>query len=383
MLATYKRFYDTLGGKQPDKLPFYYPTIACSVGSAILGRKAYTGADSMFFAEDLAYLQGKSAHREFIDKMHEDTIELYRILKADLVRETVRESFHPTKQVDEYTLMRENADGSYAVKRFFPDTQSYGIIENTAKKPEDADELAELLQKRMDARMNAPTEEQLDAIYDNHLRFKAKADQYFPCTLSACSVYTENTDPVWLETMVLEGETVSEYLLFNQQYVDIHLKYLKSKGYEYINAGCDLAAQNAPFYSPNTFEEVILPALSKVTAAAHAAGLKYGYRTDGNTWPLFDKLFVESGVDVYGECDRDAGMTVAKVLDASPTLVILGNICSATLNLGTEQQVREEVRATLEESGGMRYIPGPSNAIMHGTPVENVFAMVDEIEKFK
>jgi hypothetical protein len=45
--------------------------------------------------------------------------------------------------------------------------------------------------------------------------------------------------------------------------------------------------------------------------------------------------------------------------------------------------VREETRATLMESGGYNYIPGPSNAVMHGTPVENVYSMIDEIEKYK
>lgn len=383
MLPTYQRTYDTLQGKTPDKIPFYYPTIACSVGSQILGRPVNTGMDSMYFAEDCAYLKGVAAHREFVEKMQDDTIELYRILKADLVRETLRERLYPTKRVDEYTLMQENDDGSYIVKRFFPNTQSYGVIEDTTSKPSDSDELAAWMQTQMQKPSTMPTTQELDAQYADHLRFKAKAERYFPCTLSACSVYTDNTNPVWLETMVLEPDTMSEYLLYRSQYVYEHMKYLKDKGYYYINAGCDLAAQNAPFYSPATFEAVILPALSKVCNAANQLDIKYGYRTDGNTWPLFDLLFKQSGVHVYGECDRDAGMSVAKVRGAAPDLVVLGNVCSATLNLASEEEVREQVRATLHESGGSHYIAGPSNAIMPGTPVENIYAMVEEIEKYR
>jgi uroporphyrinogen-III decarboxylase len=76
-------------------------------------------------------------------------------------------------------------------------------------------------------------------------------------------------------------------------------------------------------------------------------------------------------------------MTVDKLRKAYPNLIILGNISSGTLHKGTAMDVREETRATLMESGGYNYIPGPSNAVMHGTPVENVYSMIDEIEKYK
>jgi uroporphyrinogen-III decarboxylase len=72
-------------------------------------------------------------------------------------------------------------------------------------------------------------------------------------------------------------------------------------------------------------------------------------------------------------------MTVGKLREKYPGVILLGNVSSVTLCSGTEQQVREEVRATLSEAGGYDYIAGPSNAIVHGTPVENVYAMVEEI----
>jgi len=55
---------------------------------------------------------------------------------------------------------------------------------------------------------------------------------------------------------------------------------------------------------------------------------------------------------------------------------------SAFLHRATEAEVRVETRKQLEESGGTHFIPGPSNAVMPGTPVKNLFAMVEEIEKF-
>ena len=129
-MNSFERFACILDGKKPDKMPFYYPTIACTVGSEILGREANTGSDSLAFKEELSWLDGEQAHAEFVQKMHEDTIALYRLLQADVVRETIRGKAKPTKKLDDNTLLFERSDGGRIVKRFFPETQSYGVLED-------------------------------------------------------------------------------------------------------------------------------------------------------------------------------------------------------------------------------------------------------------
>ena len=58
-------------------------------------------------------------------------------------------------------------------------------------------------------------------------------------------------------------------------------------------------------------------------------------------------------------------------------------ISSTTLCHGTDSDVRAETQASLRESGGLNYIAGPSNAIVHGTPVRNVYAMREEIGRYQ
>jgi uroporphyrinogen-III decarboxylase len=68
-------------------------------------------------------------------------------------------------------------------------------------------------------------------------------------------------------------------------------------------------------------------------------------------------------------------MTIASLRLRFPRLVIWGNMSSGFLQHATADQVREEGRRLVEESGGTRYFHGCSNAIVTGTPSANVEAM--------
>ena len=46
-MDTYERFNAVLNGKKPDKMPFFFPTIACSVASKLLGTDVNSGGDSL------------------------------------------------------------------------------------------------------------------------------------------------------------------------------------------------------------------------------------------------------------------------------------------------------------------------------------------------
>jgi hypothetical protein len=64
----HERFEAVLNHRKPDKLPFYFPTITCRTASEILGRRVYSGGDSLHFHEELSWLEGENAHREFVQK---------------------------------------------------------------------------------------------------------------------------------------------------------------------------------------------------------------------------------------------------------------------------------------------------------------------------
>ena len=380
-MTPFQRFEAVLGHAKPDKVPFYFPTIACTVASELLGRPVDSGADSLHFKEELSWLAGEAAHEDFVARHQADAIGLNRLLRADVVRETWRSTERPARLLDEYTLLFGREDGPHVVKRFFPEQQSYGVVEDT-RSPSTAEELVAALRDEM-ARgpRNSPAE--LEANYRDQLRFKALADPFFPCIASGIGFGIPMTSTAWLEATVSDPGFLAEYFEFRAEAGLPQVAWLRDRGYRFINAGVDLASRTGPVFSPATFRRLLGGPLARIAAECRRLGMTYCFRTDGNTWRLMDELFGATGIQAYGEVDREAGMAVGAIRARFPDLVILGNVSSTVLSRGSEAEVREETRAGLEESGGINYIAGPSNAVVHGTPARNVLAMVDEIERYR
>lgn len=381
-MNSFERFNAILDGKKPDKMPFYYTAVACTVASQILGREAHTGADSLHFKEELSWLGGKNEHDEFVHKYQEDTLELHRRLKADVIREAWRCKGKPTKKLDDYTLLFGEENGPHIIKRFFPQYQSYGVVEDTTRKFSDTDELKAQLVSEMKKDIKV-TEDMLFNIYGDQLTLKKMAEPYFPAFVNGLGLYFPMDDIVWLEATATEPELLREYYLYQAEILVQHVKWLSDQGYRFASAGADIASNTGPIISPKAFREIFVPALKRLSDECKKYGMRYCYRTDGNIWSIADYMFNEAGVQAYGEVDREASMTVGSLRKKYPDVVIVGNISSATLHTGTIEEVKRMTRESLEESGGYNYFPGPSNAIMHGTKLENIYAMLEEIENYK
>ena len=377
-----QRFEAILKHKRPDKMPLMIPTVACTVASEILGRPAHTGADSLHFAEELALFQGEAAHAEFEEKLIQDTAALAKALRVDIIRETWRMRGKPTKRLDENTLLFGDENGGHTIKRFFPQTQSYGIIKNT-NPPETADDIINQIRNTINQTPSKPTKEtSLNSISGSRWLFDLLKHENLGEIVPGFGVPFTMYTPAWLEAMALEPALLREYLLWCVSGAIAHMEHLADAGYVFFNGGGDLAGNTGPLFSPALCRQILTDALTQYSNACGHKNVTFCYRTDGDIWKIFNELLVLPGVQAFGEVDRDASMTVGAIRAKHPNLVILGNMSSALLRLGTPQQVREDQRKQLEESQGLNFIPGPSNAIVHGTPVENIFAMIEEIERF-
>jgi hypothetical protein len=373
-----ERFDAVIDGKRPDRLPIYFTAVACSVASEILGREVHTGADSLHFKEELALFLGSQAHVEFEEKHLEDVCELWRTLGVDVVREVWRRQMKPSRRIDEHTLLFGDENNEHIVKRYCPETQTYGIVHNTVRQME-PEKLAARLEKNLadtpelPCRPNAINEstEQL------FLRMGAGYGQMVPGGGIDFSFY----DPLWLELLVSEPELIKRWLMRHARRECRLVRQAAAQGFRWISGGGDLAGATGPIISPAVFRDVFVDPIKLVADTCAELGLIYCYRSDGNLWPIFDDLAGTAGIQAYGEVDRAATMTVGEVLKRSKKLIVLGNTSSALLAKGTEQQVRDDTRQQLEEAGGRRFIPGPSNAVVHGTPVRNLFAMLEELKK--
>lgn len=380
-MTSVERFNAVLDHKKPDRVPLYIPTVACSVASALLGYEAHTGGDSLHFNEEFSWTQGDNAHDEFVLKYREDTLALAKLLGVDVVREGWRCKRRPTKALDEHTLLFGDEAGRHTVKRYFPETQSYGTVSST-EGYRDSDELVADLKRSLEQTYD-PSDDELANTYRDQLEIQRLAGSEFAPLAGALAIGLSMGDAVWLEATALEPELFRAYHLHSAESMARQVRWFHERGFRFINAGSDIASQDGPVISPKSFGFMLEPALKLLADECARHGMIYCYRSDGNMWGLCDTIFRRAGVQAYGEVDRFATMAVGALHERYPGLILLGNVSSVTLCNGTEQQVREETKATLEESGGYDYIAGPSNAIVHGTPVANVWAMVEEIKEFR
>nr|HML45174.1 uroporphyrinogen decarboxylase family protein [Clostridia bacterium] len=190
-------------------------------------------------------------------------------------------------------------------------------------------------------------------------------------------------DPAWMMLAYLEPALVRDHFARIADHAIARMRVLRKRGYRWFNGGADMASQTGVLYSPQLLADVVLDSLRRFADACAAVDAVFCYRSDGNLWQVFDLLFGTAGIQAFGEADRDAGMAVGLIHARNPRLRILGNVSSALLAEGTAQQVREETLRMLQEAEGAPFVAGPSNAIVHGTPVENVWAMVEVIQKYR
>ncbi|MBI4830694.1 MAG: hypothetical protein HY801_03900 [Candidatus Lindowbacteria bacterium] len=169
------------------------------------------------------------------------------------------------------------------------------------------------------------------------------------------------------------------------------LDYHKELAVEAVKAGADvvvfeddLAFNNNPLMSPAHFDEFIGPYLRELVVAVHNEGGKAIKHTDGNIWPILDRL-IDIGFDGIHPLQPQAGMDLWKVKGyCGDKICLLGNIdCMEILPSGTEQEVETAVRNAIEAACvGGGYIVSSSNTIHPGCKPENYIAMVRAVKKY-
>ena len=105
---------------------------------------------------------------------------------------------------------------------------------------------------------------------------------------------------------------------------------------------------------------------------------------DGNIDPLID-FWIECGIDCLDPIDPDAGYKMAEMKEKYGDRICLkGNVdCKGALCSGTPEEVAEEVRQCIADSGkGGGLILSSSNTIHRGVKPENYRAMLEALRTF-
>jgi hypothetical protein len=144
----------------------------------------------------------------------------------------------------------------------------------------------------------------------------------------------------------------------------------------------DIAGTDAIMFSPAFLRQEFFPRLAKLVNAWHEHGIKVIYHSDGNLWPVLED-FRQAGIDGINPLEPLSKMYAGDVRKAFPDWILMGGIdASQLLPFGSEAEVREAVRKTINDAGttGRLWI-GSTTEIHPAAKLQNVLAMWDEIEK--
>lgn len=366
-------------GEVPDRVGIFEQAFASSVASEMLGREVYTGSTSLHYKEAKAWIQGETAHEEFLEKCYADTIALAKHLELDALYMPWRMGTRPSRQVDEFTFIYgDENSGDWYTMTLDPASQTYG--KNMSGSPLVLGDVVSTMKERISTLAAAPTPT-IEDIEPMVLRAgKEYGDEYaIPSAGPAIGIPMQVP---WLEATILERGLVEDYLDTLTEWVIAMLQEIKAAGCDFINGGADFADNRGPVYSPTFYREVMGPRWQRIMRACRELDLPYVMRSDGNLWPVADELFGRIRPHGYGEIDWAAGMDPKRLREAFPELVLFGNVpCGTTLIDGTPEEVAETTRYVID-SAAPRLVLGSSNAILHGTPVDNVYAMFETAKTY-
>ena len=143
----------------------------------------------------------------------------------------------------------------------------------------------------------------------------------------------------------------------------------------------DIAGQRSLLMSPATWQRHLEPRLRRWCDLIHAHGLKVFYHTDGAARALL-KPILDCGVDLLNPIQHACpGMDCVELKKEFGHRVIFhGGVDNQfALPRGTPEDVRRETRHCLATlgAGGRGYICCSCHNVQAGTPLENIFAMIE------
>ncbi len=372
------RFMDVFAGRRPDRVPFYEQAVACGVASEILGRKAYTGSTGLHRHEAEAWLNGEEAHEEFVAQLVEDWTQFADAVGMDGINAPWLAG-RPTEKIGEYDYLYGDPDGRWRICRYDPEADSFGTVRSNYE-PATLEELeTDIIAAEAALESVSPTTPEAYSV----LAMIIEHNAHKRAIVAGLNIAIPMAE-IWMIAVALRPDLIDRHLALAVEQARRTAPLLKAMGVDVIFGGGDLADKNGCIYGPQVFHDHLLPHLQRFVKICQDEGLPYVFRTDGNLWSIADDLFGASGVDGYGEIDQEAGMDLGQVRERFPQVMMWGGVaCGPTLRNGTPQQVKAEALRSMQvASSGGGLILGSSNTIMHGTPPENVWAMLEARDEF-
>ncbi|MEG1753030.1 MAG: uroporphyrinogen decarboxylase family protein [Christensenella sp.] len=190
--------------------------------------------------------------------------------------------------------------------------------------------------------------------------------------------------------MALEPEYIhylfSKILEYQKEVIEIYYKEL-GPYIHYTSSGDDFATQNAPFMSPDMFNEFIAPYLKeRIRYTKTFTNAKYLHHSCGSVFTLIDAL-IDCGVDILNPIQPKAkGMSCENLKNNfGEKIVFHGGIdTQELLPFCTAEVIDSEVKriiSVMGENGG--YIVAAAHNIQHDVSPEKLDAMLNAVNKYR
>lgn len=127
-----------------------------------------------------------------------------------------------------------------------------------------------------------------------------------------------------------------------------------------------------PFFSPDQFDELVVPYLKKVIAGYREMGYYTIKHTDGNIMPII-KQMAECKPNAIHSLDPQGGVDLRKVREiVGDSIALVGNVNCGLLQTGTDEECDADVMRALREgmADGKGYIFSTSNCVYTGLPLQ-------------
>ena len=141
----------------------------------------------------------------------------------------------------------------------------------------------------------------------------------------------------------------------------------------------DYCFNTNPFFSPDKFDELIVPYLKRVIDEYRKMGYYTIKHTDGNIMPIA-KQMADCGPDAFHSLDPQGGVSIPELRKLiGDKITLVGNVNCGLLQTGTDEECREDVKRSLREGmeRGYGYIFSTSNCAYTGMPLERYEMMMD------
>lgn len=134
-----------------------------------------------------------------------------------------------------------------------------------------------------------------------------------------------------------------------------------------------------PFFSPEAFDEFIVPYLKETITEYRKMGYYIIKHTDGNIMPIV-KQIADCGPHAIHSLDPQGGVSIPEVRRLIGTeIALVGNVNCGLLQTGTEEECRQDVLRSLREgmAEGRGYIFSTSNCVYTGLFLERYELMME------